>query len=81
LTIFCNHKKLKKSEVILSYKEDKVFLRGTPAGVGMIGPETYVMSTFLFLFIAELIFNCIPFRYLPNACMGRKVKDRRRKEI
>ncbi|KAG1487414.1 hypothetical protein G6F47_007909 [Rhizopus delemar] len=46
LTIFCNHKKLKKSEVILSYKEDKVFLRGTPAGVGMIGPETYVMNIY-----------------------------------
>lgn len=43
LSTFCKHKKLKKQEVILNYKEDKVFLRGTPAGIGMVGPETHMM--------------------------------------
>ncbi|KAI9271351.1 hypothetical protein BY458DRAFT_509753 [Sporodiniella umbellata] len=46
LTIFCNHKKLKKAEVVLSYKEDKVFVRGTPAGLGMDGPETHLMYVY-----------------------------------
>lgn len=49
LSTFCKHKKLKKEEVILSYREDKVFLRGTPAGVGMVGPETRTMCKCLFI--------------------------------
>ncbi|KAG0750327.1 hypothetical protein G6F62_000182 [Rhizopus arrhizus] len=46
LSTFCKHKKLKKEEVILSYREDKVFLRGTPAGIGMVGPETRTMYVY-----------------------------------
>ncbi|KAI8050148.1 ubiquitin-2 like Rad60 SUMO-like-domain-containing protein, partial [Gilbertella persicaria] len=32
---FCMHKKLKKSEVVLVYNEETVFLSATPSGVGM----------------------------------------------
>ncbi|KAG1211608.1 hypothetical protein G6F69_004459 [Rhizopus microsporus] len=46
LTIFCNHKKLKKDDIVLVYKEGKVFLRGTPAGVGMTGSETHIMYVY-----------------------------------
>ncbi|ORE10242.1 hypothetical protein BCV72DRAFT_254388 [Rhizopus microsporus var. microsporus] len=46
LTIFCNHKKLKKDDIVLVYKEGKVFLRGTPAGVGMTGSETHMMYVY-----------------------------------
>lgn len=31
---------------MLSYKEAKVFLKGTPAGLDMVGPKTHVMSKF-----------------------------------
>ncbi|CAO3662420.1 unnamed protein product [Rhizopus stolonifer] len=46
LNAFCKHKELIKSNVMLSYKEAKVFLKGTPAGLDMVGPKTYVMQVY-----------------------------------
>jgi hypothetical protein len=78
LSTFCKHKKLKKEEVILSYKEDKVFLRGTPAGIGMVGPETRTMCKCLFIQKTKKEANDF-FRCLSCASMGRETKERRNK--
>ncbi|KAI8988970.1 hypothetical protein BDB01DRAFT_895684 [Pilobolus umbonatus] len=45
LTVFCQHKKLNKNEVVLVYQDDRVFLTGTPAGIGMTDQETHTLLT------------------------------------
>jgi hypothetical protein len=43
LQVFCSKKKLRKDDALLVYKEDKVFLRTTPSGLGMKPNQDYVL--------------------------------------
>ncbi|KAI9275064.1 hypothetical protein EDC94DRAFT_591974 [Helicostylum pulchrum] len=46
LDSYCNKKSLKKSDVVLTYKDDLVFLSGTPAGLGMNDIEIHNMNVY-----------------------------------
>ncbi|KAI8884460.1 hypothetical protein K501DRAFT_332646 [Backusella circina FSU 941] len=46
LAVFCLKKKLKKDDALLVYKEDKVFLRATPSGLGMKSNEDYILHVY-----------------------------------
>ncbi|KAG2235038.1 hypothetical protein INT48_008961 [Thamnidium elegans] len=46
LESYCNKKGLKKSDVVLTYKDDVVFLSGTPAGLGMNDIEIHNMNVY-----------------------------------
>ncbi|CAO3656207.1 unnamed protein product [Mucor hiemalis] len=46
INAFCKKKNLKKDEIVLTYKNNLVFLNSSPAGVGMTDVGTYPMEVY-----------------------------------